>query len=55
MDPPQDIEYWTPEERQQDYQPPTSKEETEEDDNSPFHEENANKDPKPEQEAGAGS
>jgi len=38
-DPLQEVEDWTEEERQPDYQPPTSKEEAEEDENSPFHEE----------------
>jgi len=33
----------------------TSKEEAEEDEKSPFHEEDANKDPEPEPEAGVGS
>ena len=54
-DPLQEVEDWTKEERQPDYQPPTSKEEAEEDENSPFHEEDANKDPEPEPEAGVGS
>jgi hypothetical protein len=43
----QEVEDWTPEERQQDYNPKTSKEK-EEDDSSPFHEEKSNKDLKPE-------
>ena len=54
-DPPQEVEDWTEEERQPDYQPPASKEEAEEDEKSPFHEEDANKDPEPEPEAGVGS
>ncbi len=49
------VEDWTEEERQPDYQPPASKEEAEEDEKSPFHEEDANKDPEPEPEAGVGS
>ncbi len=47
----QEVEDWTPEERQQDYQPKTSKEE-EEDDSSPFHKENLNKDIEPKSKIG---
>ena len=46
---------WTPEERQQDNRPKTSKEEEEEDDSSRFHEENPNKDLKPESKIGVES
>ena len=45
----QEVEDWTPEERQQDYIPKTSKEE-EEDGSSPFHEEKPNNEPKPKSE-----
>ena len=50
----QEVENRTPEERQQDYQPKISKEE-EEDDSSPFHEENPNKDLEPESKIGVES
>jgi len=46
---------WTPEERQQDNRPKTSKEEEEEDDSSRFHKENPNKDLEPESEIGVES
>jgi hypothetical protein len=55
INPPQEVEDWTSEERQPDYLPPTSKEEAEEDENSPFYEENVNKDPEPKPEVGVGS
>jgi hypothetical protein len=51
----QEVEDWTDEERQPDYQPPASKEEAEEDENPPFHEEDVNKDPEPEPETDVGS
>ena len=50
----QEAEDLTPEERQQDYIPKTSKEEEEEDDSS-FHEEKPNNNPKPESEIGVES
>jgi hypothetical protein len=50
----QEVEDWTPEERQQDYIPKTSKEE-EEDGSSPFHEEKPNNEPEPKSEIGVES
>jgi hypothetical protein len=49
----QEAEDLTPEERQQDYIPKTSKEE--EEDDSSFHEEKPNNNPKPESEIGVES
>ena len=49
----QEAEDLTPEERQQDYIPKTSKEE--EEDNSSFHEEKPNNNPKPESKIGVES
>ncbi len=51
----QEVEDWTPEEWQQDYNLKTSEEEEEEDDSSLFHEEKPNKDLKPESKIGVES